>query len=247
MLSGEGRRGGDSIAMRAAEGPRREAASREHPTRATHPPRVRASLIRASTHAPRPSAPRAPATDAAAASWRGAVGRTERSTCQGMAGRAQAGGAAGRVGCGSAPAKRGNGAEGGRADGPAGERARESRETGRVARAGWARLSLLLSAVRGRGSCRRADGCASGGRGVACWRAGSLRAASMRGAQAASPSTPAPPCPSPTPAPPPARHLVRRVDVGLVLEQQPHHRLVTVLGSHDQARGSDLPRPGSVR
>ncbi len=33
----------------------------------------------------------------------------------------------------------------------------------------------------------------------------------------------------------PSRHLVHRNDIGLVLEQQPHNRLVAVPGSHDEA------------
>ncbi len=111
---------------------------------------------------------RARVTDAAAASCRGAVGRTERNTWQGMIGRAQAGGAPGRVGGGLAPAKHGNAAEG-RGGHCWGSSKRFGRDRpGGPGRAGWARLSLLLSAVRGRGSCRHADGCASGGRAVAC-------------------------------------------------------------------------------
>ena len=55
-------------------------------------------------------------------------------------------------------------------------------------------------------------------------------ATSSCGAQEASPPTSAPARPSP------ARHLARRVDVSLVLEQQPHHGLMAVLGSHDEAR-----------
>ena len=38
-----------------------------------------------------------------------------------------------------------------------------------------------------------------------------------------------------------ARHRVRCVDLGLVLDQQPHHRLVAVLGSIDEARPFALP------
>jgi hypothetical protein len=58
----------------------------------------------------------------------------------------------------------------------------------------------------------------------------------MRGAQEASPSTTAPASPAPR-----ARHLACRVDVGLVLEQQLHHRLVAVQCSLDEARPSILP------
>ncbi len=215
--------------------PRAESTQPERPTRPACAPLVHQRAL--------PLRP-ARATDAAAASRRGAVGRTKRNTWQGMVGWAQVGGAPGRVSGGSAPAKRGNAAEGRGAGDTAGERARDSGETGRVGRAGWAHLSLsgLLSVVRGRGQCRHADGCASGWwRAVACRGEGSLRATSMRGAQEASPSTTAPVCPAPSPAPPAARHLVRRVDVGLVLEQQPRHRHFATLGSHVEGCDPVLP------
>ncbi len=38
-----------------------------------------------------------------------------------------------------------------------------------------------------------------------------------------------------------AEHLVRRVDLGLVLDQQPHNRLAAVKGSRDEARVPRLP------
>ncbi len=37
------------------------------------------------------------------------------------------------------------------------------------------------------------------------------------------------------------QHLPCRIDTGLAVEQQPHHRLLAYLGSHDQARSSILP------
>ncbi len=38
-----------------------------------------------------------------------------------------------------------------------------------------------------------------------------------------------------------ARHLGRKVGLGLAVEQQPHNRLVPVPSSQRQASGSDLP------
>ena len=40
-----------------------------------------------------------------------------------------------------------------------------------------------------------------------------------------------------------SRHLARRVDLGLVLDQQPHNRLVAYPGSPVEARLSILPGP----
>ena len=76
---------------------------------------------------------------------------------------------------------------------------------------------------------------------------GDERAESHATPKALPPTKLSAPCPSRAcPSRASSRHLVRRVDLGLVLDQQPHHRLVTALGSQHEARLPVLPGRGEV-